>query len=85
MSNIFQDILNFVNQLYAMFLGLFDFELFGKNIKEELSGVVDGLVLVLLLFLIFKTLIGRQESSLSKLGLLILFCITYLIIQIWVL
>jgi hypothetical protein len=84
MSNILTDIFSFFTNILEAFFGLFDFWLFGKNVKTELIAMVDGLVIIGLLLLLFRYLLSKTDSNGEKILYLLGFVLIYVILQIWV-
>ena len=84
MTGILETIWEYITNFYSWILSFFDFELFEKNIRYELDKIIQSLVLFLMIFLIFKTLFSKSESSKGKFLLVTVFVLIYLFVNIWI-
>ena len=84
MTRFVEDIIQFCQNLFEMILGVFDFELFGKNIRLELIDTLEAIVLVAFLLFGFKVILSKTDSIIGKIILISLFVFIYLFAQIWV-
>jgi len=84
MAGILENVSDFFLNIYNWFLGFFDFDLFGKNIRLELNGIIIAAVCFLIGILIFRSVFGKSESSRGKFLIIFVFVCLYLIVQIWI-
>ena len=84
MVGILENIWDYITTFYEWILGFFNFEFAGKNIRDELNDIFQSGISILILFLLFKTLFSKSESSKGKFLLVTIFGLIYLFVNIWI-